>query len=500
MPSRPLLYAICAAAVTCAFSAPAHAATVTIPAAADTYSSSANPNLTHGSLSYMKSQASPRRVSYLRFNVPQLSGSVTKATLSVRASGASSTGVSARVVANNTWTESGLTYNNAPGLGAELSHSAGFASGSWVPLDVTSVVVSQGPVSVGISTATGDKKTFATRESSSPPRLVIETSESAPSGGVPPSTDPPPPASTDPATPLTVPAPPAVAGSLFSAASYHNLVLADDAPLDPNSAAAVNDLLGMVASYAEAINTSSWTTRVYTVPLTQPTVRVVNDNSGHPELGEAYSAVPLPSGAQPDAQADHHLTVWQPSSDTLWEFWGFYYDSSGVPHAKYGGRMVSVSTNPGHFVNATLPLFESKGWGATATSIPLLAGLIRYSEAQALNIPHAIAMAAPKNNCQFRNPAQRTDGGCVAGVQNLPPGARLRLPASLNVDALSCSPLCKAIARAVQRYGFVIRDRAGAIALYGENTGADWNTTIPGGKSLNGFPWDKLQMLPPAID
>jgi hypothetical protein len=388
-------------------------------------------------------------------------------------------------VANNTWTESGLTYNNAPGLGAELSRSAGFASGSWVPLDVTSVVVSPGPVSVGISTATDEKKTFATRESSSPPRLVIETSESAPSGGVPPS---------------TVPAPLPSAGSLFSAASYHNLPLADDAPLDPNSAGAVNDLLGMVASYAEAINTSGWTTRVYTVPLTQATVRVVNDNSGHPELGEAYSAVPLPSGAQPDPQADHHLTVWQPSSDTLWEFWGFYYDSSGVPHAKYGGRMVSVSTNPGHFVNASSPLFESKGWGATATSIPLLAGLIRYSEAQALNIPHAIAMAVPKNNCQSRNPAQRTDGGCVAGVQNFPPGARLRLPASLTVDALSCSPLCKAIARAVQRYGFVVRDRAGAIALYGENTGADWNTTVPGGKSLSGFPWDKLQMLPPTVD
>jgi hypothetical protein len=303
-----------------------------------------------------------------------------------------------------------------------------------------------------------------------------------------------PPISTDPVPP------PSSGGSLFSATSYLNAPLADGAPLDPTSAQAVNDLLGMVASYAEGINTSGWTTPVYTMPLGQPTVRVINDNAGHPELAEAYSAVPLPSAAQPDPQGDHHLTVWQPSSDTLWEFWGFYYDSSGMPHAKYGGRMVSVRTNPGHFVNATSPLFESKGWGATATSIPLLAGLIRYSEAQALNIPHAIAMAVPNSNCQFRNPAQRTDGGCTAAVTYLPPGARLRLPASLNVDGLACSPLCKAIARAVQRYGLVIRDRAGDISLYGENTGADWNTTIPGGKSLNGFPWDKLQMLPPTVD
>jgi Ca-dependent carbohydrate-binding module xylan-binding len=288
-------------------------------------------------------------------------------------------------------------------------------------------------------------------------------------------------------------------GGLFAPISYENAVLPNDAPLDRNSAGAINDLLGMVASYPEVINTNSWTTRVYTVPSNQPTVKVINDNTGHPELNEAYSAVPLPTGAQPDPESDHHLTVWQPSTDKLWEFWGAYYDSSGNLHARYGGRMCAVSTNPGHFVNAQTPCHQEAAWGATATSIPLLAGLIRYTEARALNIPHAIALAVPKSNCQYRNPAQRTDGGCTPAVPYLPPGGRLRLPASVNVDALACSPLCRAIARAVQRYGFVIRDHAGAIALYGENTGADWNTSIPGGKSLSGFPWDKLQTLPPSV-
>jgi len=82
----------------------------------------------------------------------------------------------------------------------------------------------------------------------------------------------------------------------------------------------------------------------------------------------------------------------------------------------------------------------------------------------------------------------------------VPAGARFRLPASLNVDGLSCSPLCKAIAHAVQTYGLVVRDHAGAVAMYGENVGTSWSSTIPGGTSLAGFPWGSLQVLPPTTD
>jgi hypothetical protein len=252
----------------------------------------------------------------------------------------------------------------------------------------------------------------------------------------------------------------------------------------------------MTTRYATGINSSSWTTRVYEVPSTQPTVKVVLDQS-NTNLQNAWNAVPLPPGALPDTQSDHHLTVWQKSTDTLWEFWGFYYDSSGVPHAKYGGRMQHVSTNPGHFVDDGTN--QSRMWGATATSIPLLAGLIRYSEAQALSIPHAIALSVPEQDCTYRNPAQRTDGGC-SPVGHVSAGDRFRLPASFNVDGLSCSPLCKAIAHAVQTYGMVVRDHAGAVAMYGENVGQSWSTTIPGGTSLSGFPWSALQLLPPSTD
>jgi hypothetical protein len=214
------------------------------------------------------------------------------------------------------------------------------------------------------------------------------------------------------------------------------------------------------------------------------------------DLQAALSAVPLPPDALPDSQSDKHLTVWQKSTDTIWEFWGFSWVGT-VPHARYGGRVEHVSTNPGHFTDDGLQ--EHDQWGATATSIPLLAGLIRYSEARALSIPHAVALSVPEQSCIVREPAQRTDGGCPP-QGHVPPGGRFRLPATLDVNALACSPLCKAIARAVQTYGLVVRDHAGAVALYGENTGADWSSTIPGGKSLAGFPWALLQALPPTTE
>jgi hypothetical protein len=317
--------------------------------------------------------------------------------------------------------------------------------------------------------------------------------------------------------PPVIPPPPT--GTLFHPLSYHNKPLADNAPLDPNSANAVQDLVTMTGQYVETINGANgvWSTPVYTVPAGQATRQVINLNSGHPPLNEAYSAVPLPAGAQPESQSDHHLTVYQPSTDKLWEFWGFSYNSSGQPQARYGGRMCSVSTNPGHFITTSSPCNQVKGWGATATSIPLLAGLIRLPEGDALNIPHSLALSVPKSNCQFRSPAQRTDGGCSPGVQHLPPGARLRLPASLNVDALPMHPLGKAIARAVQRYGMHIMDRSGSIALYADQDniagsdgqkyvasgGRSWSQ-IRGGSSaeqvMAGFPWSQLQMLTPAVD
>jgi hypothetical protein len=68
------------------------------------------------------------------------------------------------------------------------------------------------------------------------------------------------------------------------------------------------------------INTSQYSTPIYTVAADQPTVPVIMqyDNAA---LQSALSAVPIPADAQPAAGSDGEITIYQPSSDTLWEMW-----------------------------------------------------------------------------------------------------------------------------------------------------------------------------------
>jgi len=56
------------------------------------------------------------------------------------------------------------------------------------------------------------------------------------------------------------------------------------------------------------------------VPADQPTVPVIMQYD-NPALQAALSAVPIPADAQPAAGSDAEITIYQPSSDTLWEMW-----------------------------------------------------------------------------------------------------------------------------------------------------------------------------------
>jgi len=182
--------------------------------------------------------------------------------------------------------------------------------------------------------------------------------------------------------------------------------------------------------------------------------------------------------------------VWQPATDTMWELWQAHKEREGW-HARYGGKMRSVSRSPGYFTG------RHRRWGATATSLPLLGGLIRLHEVQDRRIKHALAMAIPEPGRGFVPPAQRGDGEDASRAA-MPEGTRLRLPARLDINRLHLTPLGRMIARAAQRYGIIVRDRAGAVVFYGEDptpSGHDPYPALSHGSALAGFPWRRLQVL-----
>jgi hypothetical protein len=294
---------------------------------------------------------------------------------------------------------------------------------------------------------------------------------------------------------------------LFASDGVWNRPLADDAGLDRTSAALVATLRAAVADNDAWIAVKG-TSPLYTVPADQAPVRVqLDDNTQwwRKSLQQAFDAVPIPDAAVPADNNDAHLTVWQPATDRLWEFFRARKLADGW-HASWGGAIEHVSRSPGYYDQHSWPGLSGPHWGATATSLPVIAGTMMIDELQAGEIPHALALNIPWAKPDvYAWPAQRSDGKS-SDPHAIPEGARFRLDPRLDLDTLNLPPLTRTIAKAAQRYGMIVRDQTGqAVSLFAENTSQSTtnpytgNTGLFGGKPpnvlLRSFPWQHLQLL-----
>jgi hypothetical protein len=149
-------------------------------------------------------------------------------------------------------------------------------------------------------------------------------------------------------------------------------------------------------------------------------------------------------------------------------------------------------------------------YGTTATGLPFLGGQITAEELKRGEIKHAIGIALVETETAsvYSWPAKRSDGWNPHMEPNrIPEGLRFRLDPSVNVDALNMKPVGKIIAKAAQKYGFIVWDKAGAISLRAQGVASytalgepnPYPIVFGGAPSwsiLNGFPWEKLQFLP----
>jgi hypothetical protein len=296
-------------------------------------------------------------------------------------------------------------------------------------------------------------------------------------------------------------APPQPGSSLpFAANSVWNAPLPADAPLSPMSATYVSGLEQQVARYGVWINTTQYSVPVYTVGANQPRVPVTLDtHGGSADLlaRELRQGVPIPPNAKPAEGTDQSMVVRQPSRNTLWEFWRAR-DDNGVWHARWGGKMTDVSSNPGYYA-------DPSDWGGTATSLPLLGGLMRISELRARRIDHALALAIPRAAAAvFSFPAQRSDGVDTSPAA-IPEGTRFRLDPRFDVNAMKLPTVTKIMALAAQRYGIIVRDQAGSVAFYAEDPGPTGSNPYsrPHGffdgeypsALMRYFPWSHLEVV-----
>ena len=160
------------------------AATYTFNPVADAYVAGDFATTNYGTSAVLKADTTPIFQSYLRFNVGDISGTVTKATLRLYTTSSSATGYQIRGVNDQSWEEGSVIYNNAPAGGSVIGSSGNFAMGNWTSVDVTSLVTGNGVYDLALTTTSTATLNFNSREASSnQPQLVIQTTPNTPPPG-----------------------------------------------------------------------------------------------------------------------------------------------------------------------------------------------------------------------------------------------------------------------------------------------------------------------------
>jgi hypothetical protein len=134
------------------------------------------PNTNYGGSQQLRVDASPTVNAYLRFDVKGLNAPIASAKLRIFANSSSSMGIKVFGVANNTWVENIITFNNAPPLGS-LGGSVGkFAGGTWITIDVTPLITGNGVFNLAASGLNATAISLASREAgANAPQLIITT-------------------------------------------------------------------------------------------------------------------------------------------------------------------------------------------------------------------------------------------------------------------------------------------------------------------------------------
>lgn len=298
----------------------------------------------------------------------------------------------------------------------------------------------------------------------------------------------------------------------FSPRAPWNTKLPADVPQAPNSRAVVANILqDEQDNYGSwGVNTVAYSAPIFTVDRSTPrTAWTFSDCLDKPELApviaDSLKAVPTPANLIASQGTDEAVAIYEPDTDTYWDFWRAEKDASGHWSACWGGEIKHYRHNLGIFGN---PL------GATATGLPMGAFLIRPEELAAGHIDHAVNISVVRTqaNC-FSWPATRDDGN-TPGADIACEGQRFRLDPAFDVSALR-SPAARTIARAMQEYGLILTDKAGAVVTQAEDPrpiaaadgGVDPYDLLfdPSGSYpesvshyvlLNDIPIDRLQALP----
>ena len=153
---------------------------VTANPVADAYVHSLNPTTNYGTKGTLRVRnggtSSDSYRSYLRFDVTGLTGPVTAAKLRVFVTDSGSDAGDLYAVSDTSWTETGLTWNNAPLFSGTPARASGAATlNTWVEFTLATSIFTagNGPYGFVIAGRNSEVVWYGSRETTTPPQLVL---------------------------------------------------------------------------------------------------------------------------------------------------------------------------------------------------------------------------------------------------------------------------------------------------------------------------------------
>jgi hypothetical protein len=191
----------------------------------------------------------------------------------------------------------------------------------------------------------------------------------------------------------------------------------------------------------------------------------------------------------------------------------------GQWHTGWAGHIPYVSADKGYYRllrSGSGSVIDEPDWGATASSLPIVDGLITIGDLEQGHIDHALQLLVPTARAGVHSyPAQRSDGGDTSPTA-IPEGAHFVLNKSVECSR-QATPFMRMVCVAAQRYGFIVCDQTGGgLALRGEDptplmqaggvnpypryftdaTGLAWQPY----QMMAAFPWASLHLLPMKLE
>ena len=265
-------------------------------------------------------------------------------------------------------------------------------------------------------------------------------------------TNPPPPPPPPPAPP------PLPARSVFPADNAWNGDISADS-VDPHSDSLIARCGGAAASLHPDFGTSydgaPWGIPFITVLGSQARVPVTFTYADESDPGPYPIPAYAPIEGGPAASGDRHVLVVDVDNWKLYELFDAHAVGGGVSWTAGSGAMFDLASNA----------LRPDGWtSADAAGLPIFPGLVRYEEAAAGRIAHALRFTCPVTRRAYVPPARHF--ASTATDSFLPPmGMRVRLKAGVDVSGFPAD--VQVILTALKTYGMMVADNGGAFFVTG---------------------------------